>query len=178
MISKAERTELRSVVRQQFKVLRSEVEQRRLELLATVDQQVAERFQEEDEAWRGVMHVAQEAVNEANRRINDALYEAGYEVKGSSERSFIQCYGLTRPTSVASSKQELRHVAASRIAADVKGALLRLDRQEADLLRELAVGALDSEAARAFLANIPTVGELVPAARLNELAAAVDELEA
>jgi hypothetical protein len=45
MISKAERTELRSVVRQQFKVLAAEVQQRRAELVADADRQITARYE-------------------------------------------------------------------------------------------------------------------------------------
>lgn len=175
-MNKGERTELRSVVKQQFKVLRAEVQQRRLELLSAVDDQVADHFQDDDAKWRGVIHVAQEAISEANRRINDALYEAGYEEKGPTERNLVTCYGLERPRKEIQSRHEIKQVAAGRIAAQVKAATLRLDRQEADLLRQLAVGALESDEAYAFLGTIPTVSELVPTARMSELAAAVDEI--
>lgn len=61
----------------------------------------------------------------------------------------------------------------------MRAALLRLSRQEADLLSELAIGVLESAEARAFLGAIPTVGELVPAARLAQLEAqfGADETE-
>jgi hypothetical protein len=51
----------------------------------------------------------------------------------------------------------------------VRRAELAVERQEADLLRTLAVEALESEEARAFLKMIPSVAELVPSTRLNEL---------
>ena len=70
---------------------------------------------------------------------------------------------------------ELRRLANTRITAQVKGALLRLDRDEADLLRTLAVGAIESEEARIFLDRIPTVGELVSSARLAELEAGLQD---
>ena len=107
---------------------------------------------------------------EANRRINDALYTKGYQVKGGSERIWISAPRLEQPTK---DKHQLRRVADSKIAAQVKAALLKLDRDEADMLRTLAVGAIESEEARAFLAAIPTVGELVPAARLAEIEASI-----
>lgn len=43
------------------------------------------------------------------------------------------------------------------------------------MLRTLAVGAIESEEARAFLAAIPSVSELVPAARLAELEASMTD---
>ncbi len=127
-ITKGERTELRSVVKQQFKVLRAEVIQRQAELLTGVEDEIGEKYSEDDKVWADVQHRIQEAVLTANREVNNALY-----------------------------------------------VLLQLDRQEADLLRSLSVGALESEEAHRFLAAIPTVSELVPAARLAELERAMGD---
>jgi len=71
-----------------------------------------------------------------------------------------------RPTQ---ERTQLRREGEARIVAQIKGALLQLDRQEADLLTRLVAGALESEEARAFLGEIPTVSALVPADRLLEL---------
>lgn len=168
MITKTERTELRSIVRQQFKVLRAEVEQRKTELLADVEEQVTERFTDEDKAWADASHLAHEAVMEANRKVNDAYRElTGNHV----EHMYVQARIPHQPMR---HRAALKQVAAKRLDAQVSGALLRLQRQEADLLRTLAVGAIESEEARKFLESIPTVGELVPAARLEELATDAD----
>jgi hypothetical protein len=56
----------------------------------------------------------------------------------------------------------------------VQQALLALDRQEADLLRNLALDALETDAARGFLDRIPTVADLVPSRRLREIEAQFD----
>lgn len=74
-ITKAERTELRSIVRQQFKVLRHEVEQRGVELLADLAGEIQDRYNDEDEAWGVASHKTQEAVLEANRAVNDIYRE-------------------------------------------------------------------------------------------------------
>jgi hypothetical protein len=170
VITKTERAELRSVVRQQFRVLRAEVTQRKAELYADVEDQIADRFGADDRTWAGVMHEVHEAVLECNRRINDAFYRAGYQERGRSERMWIGEPNIRKPEG---KRNELRHQAGSRIEAQVKGAMLNLDRREADLLRTLAIGAIESEEARAFLEALPTVGELVPAARLAELEASL-----
>jgi hypothetical protein len=172
VITKAERTELRSVVRQQFKVLRSEIEQRRAELEADLDVQIRERFAKTDEQWAVVMHQIHEAVMEANRAVNDALYNAGYQIKSGTERLWIQSPGISQPTQ---DRQELRRAARGRIEAEVKAAYHKLDRDEADLLRTLAVGAIESEEAREFLSRIPSVGELVSRTRLAELEASLTD---
>lgn len=168
MISKGERAELKSVVKQQFKVLRSEIEQRELEMMAGIDGEIAERFAKDDQQWSATAHRIHEAVMTANREINNALYEGGYQDRGRTERIWVHSPTISKPQG---DRMELRQRAASQIRAQGKAARLRLDRQEADLLRTLAVGAIESDEARAFLESIPTVGELVPGARLAELEA-------
>lgn len=172
MITKGERQELRSIVRQQFKVLRAEVEQRRAELLSSIEDEITEKYKEKDQQWSVIQHEIHEACMEANRRINDALYNGGYQVKGGSERMWVTTPPISQPQA---DRMELRRHATVRITAQVKAALLKLDRDEADLLRNLAVGALESDEARAFLQAIPSVSELVPVARLHELEASLDE---
>jgi hypothetical protein len=168
-MTKSERAELRSVVRGQMKVLRSEIDQRKTELLADIDTQVAAHYAAADRAWEGFQHVVGEAAREADRKINDALHEAGYEIKTGFETSYVRVQGLAKPTRA---RHEMKVKAERQLAAQVHAAHLRLAREEADLLRTLSVGALESDEARAFLARIPTVGELVSAARLVELEAA------
>lgn len=172
MITKGERTELRSIVRQQFKVLRSEVQQREAEMRADLETQIHDRFAADDQQWSVLMHNVNEAVLEANRRINDALAEAGYQQKGASERQWVQSPNIRQPKE---DEHQLRMVASTQVTAQVKAALLRLEREEADLLRTLAIGAIESAEARQFLSSIPTVSELVPAARLSELEASLRE---
>lgn len=51
MITKGERTELRSLVRQQFKVLREEVQQRRAEVTTDAQRQIDAVYADQDAAW-------------------------------------------------------------------------------------------------------------------------------
>lgn len=170
MISKGERTELKAVVRNQFKVLRAEVEQRRAELLSQVEADLRVHFAEDDERWHALNHQVHEITMEANRATNDALREHGYEKHGPTERLWFESPRFAQPKA---DEHQLRRLAQSRITEQVKAAGLQLDRQEADLLRTLAIGALESEEAHAFLSAIPTVGELVSGARLAELEASL-----
>lgn len=171
-INKGERAELRSIVKQQFRVLRAEVAQREAELLASVQDEITEKFSTEDKAWADVQHVIHESLMEANRRINDALYEGGFQERGSHEQMWLANPRMSQPRQV---RMDLQRVASARLHAQVHAALLALDRQEADLLRTLSVGALESDEAQAFLSAIPTVSELVPAARLAELERAMGD---
>jgi hypothetical protein len=171
-ITKSERGELRSVVKGQFKVLRAELEQRQAEMVADIDQQVVERFAERDKTQSDLNWRAQQIVDETNRALEDLL-------KDHHDDLDIHQWGrptVSPPRMIWSKadKHALRRAAVSALTAKVEGAELRLNRLEADLLRELSVGALESDEARSFLGSIPAVGELVPTARLAELEASLD----
>lgn len=182
MITKGERTELRSIVRQQFKVLRHEVEQRQAELLADLDEQIAARYADEDRQQQALLFRAHEICEAAGREITDLLKGSGV-VHGHADMPIRMGdtpeVSIERPVHVLmetvtwskADRLQLRRAAVERLQANVKGALLNLERREADLLRTLAVGAIESAEARAFLEAIPTVAELVPSARLLELEA-------
>lgn len=139
---------------------------------ADVEVQVRERFSAADEQWSVVMHKVHEASMECNRAINDALYEGGYRTKGSTERMWVNTPSIGQPKE---GRDELRRAAYARIDAEVKAANLKLNRDEADLLRTLGIGAIESEEAREFLSKIPTVGELVSRARIAELEASLKD---
>jgi hypothetical protein len=168
VITKGERTELRSLIRQRIKVLRAEVDARRAELVAELTQRIAARFADDDKAWSDAMYLIGEAAREGNRKANDilrALDVDGLDMDG-KDYEVISARQINKPTRARS---ELRRQGIERIDAQVKAALLQLDRQEADLLTRLVAGALESDEARAFLGEIPTVSALVPADRLLEL---------
>lgn len=176
MITKAERTELRSIVRQQFKVLRAEIGQRQAEMRSEIEARIVERYRDVDEQRAQLTWKANEILDAASREITDLFIGAGAD-RGDPYRD--PEISIERPIRVAmeriawntEDRVQLRRAMHSAVEADIRAALLRLDRQEADLLRTLSVGALESAEAQAFLASIPTVGELVPAARLAELEA-------
>jgi hypothetical protein len=171
MITKTERTELRSVVRQQVKVLRSEVRQREVEVVADIDRGIADQFAESDAKADGIYKTMREIVREANRAIGEMLAEA--DSSRWREYEFLQVPHL--PRTDHRHRVALRQAAVSDLNSKVQTAILRLDRIEADLLRQLSLGALESDEAKAFLVSIPTVSELVPVVRLAEIEAALGE---
>jgi hypothetical protein len=175
MITQAERRELRSVVRQQFKVLRSEVEQRRAELVAEAAEQVRRRYAAADKQVDDLNWKISEIVDQANKDIRDAVKACGDAEDSAGRWGWSGAIQPPRVMRKGEDRFSLNTALTTGIDATAHEALLRLSRQEADLLRQLALGALESEEARAFLASIPSVSELVPASRLQELEAAFDE---
>lgn len=173
-ITKGERAELRSLIRQRFKVLRADVEARRAELVAELESRIAAKYAEDDKAWADAMFLIDEAVREANRKANDLLRGVAPEdyMDVSKEYTIVQARSISKPTK---ERNALHRQGNARIDAQVKAAYLQLDRQEADLLTRLVAGALESDEARAFLGEIPTVSALVPADRLLELEQALQD---
>lgn len=173
MITKGERSELRSLIRQRFKVLRAEVEARRAELAVELEERVAAKYAAEDKGWADAMFLIEEATREANRKANDILRGLDIDAMDTShEYELVKFRGIAKPTA---ERNILLRNGTKRIEAQVKSALLQLDGQEADLLTRLVSSGLESEAARAFLGEIPTVSALVPADRLLQLVGRLDE---
>lgn len=171
MITKGERSELRSLIRQQFKVLRAEVLQRQAELDAEVEAGITEKYADVDKAWADAEFLIYEAAREANRKANDVMRGLLAD-EWKAEKVIV---GVVMPQKPTRERGVLRFEAQKKINAKIQSAILALDRQEADLLTKLAVGGLESDEARQFIDQIPTVSQLVPAVRLLELEAALNE---
>jgi cell division septum initiation protein DivIVA len=168
VITKGERAELRSLIRQRFRVLRADVSARQAELEAELEERITGRYAAGDKAWADAMWQIEEVAREANRAANDILRTLGMANVPPDGRDYtiVTAREINQPRA---ERATLRVEGTKKIHAKVASALLQLDRQEADLLTRLVVGALESEEARAFLGEIPTVSELVPAGRLLEL---------
>lgn len=173
-ITRAERTELRSVVKQQFKVLRAEVQQRRAELAAEASERVRQRYAASDKQVDDLNWRISEIVDQANKDVRDAVKAAQADSDG-GQWAWSGAIHAPRIHHQNEDRFSLQTSLTSGIDAQAKQALLVLERQEADLLRQLAMGALETDEAHAFLRGIPTVSELVPTSRLQELEAAFDE---
>lgn len=169
-----ERRELRTVVRQRIKVLRADVAQRRMELLAEAETRLVERYRQQDKAIEDLNFRIAEVAEKASREITDLIVAVRGEADGVSIRrpARIQVPHLSSHTE---DRMQLHRAMVAGVEAQVKTAMLDLDRQEADLLQRLALHTIETDAARQFLAGIPSVADLVPAARLREIEAAFDD---
>lgn len=177
-MNKGERTELKAIVKQQFSVLKAELDQRQAELTADAEAAIVARYDERDRLRLSVEQHVIAAVDEAQAKINLLLEQHPDDLE-----TMNRFGGAPEPIQLRyppiqwndQDKVQRHRAMVAAIEADVAGAKLRLKRQEADLLRQLSVDALEGDAAKAFLDAIPSVGELVPAARLAELEASLDE---
>lgn len=174
MISAGERRELRSVVKQQFKVLRGEVEQRAAEMRAEAAERVRHRYAGTDKQLDDLNWRIEQITDQANKDIRDAV-KAVQEASDGGNWTWSGGMHAPRVNYQREDRYALQHSLTAGIDATARAAALTLERQEADLLRQLALGALESDEARAFLSSIPSVGELVPASRMKEIEAAFDQ---
>jgi ElaB/YqjD/DUF883 family membrane-anchored ribosome-binding protein len=165
-ISKGERVELRSLIKQRFKVLRGEVDARAVELDSELRERVKQRFAEFDKQWDDATYLIDEAAREANRKANDIIRSVYPDAPTDRDYKVIEARHVGRPDT---GKHQMLADGSKRINAQVTAARQQLARQEVDLLTRLAVEALESDEARAFLGEIPSVSALVPADRLLEL---------
>lgn len=173
-MNKSERTELRGIIKRRIKVLRADIEARRRELYLDIDAQLDREYEADVKRWDDLQFVIGQAVDEANRKLND-LYRQHYgrEVWGDkTDKTLVSARAPESPQRERHSEKTNRR---AKVDSTVATAFVELDRREADLLEELATGALESAEAKEFLARIPKVSELVPTSRLEELTANVTD---
>lgn len=168
-MNKGERDELRRLLRSRFKVLRTDVYARKAELYVDLDRQVEAEFAASDKAYDDAMYRVSLAVDEANRQVNDIGRELfGREAWGEKhDRGMVTAERIPKPG--MKERHRRTNTGKAEIERRVQAALLELDRQENELLTDLATSALESAGARDFFNRIPTVTELVPAYRLRQL---------
>lgn len=172
VITPGERRELRAVVRQQMKVLRAEVKQRRHELIAEAEARLMEKYRDQDRRSDELSQRVDQLTQNVNRQLRELLGEYQQILDGRWGR----LRGFSPPSIFRDrgDRDQLHKAMVTGIDAQVQQATLSLDRQEADLLRDLSMESLESTAAREFLTKIPTVAELVPSRRLREIEASFD----
>lgn len=163
-----DRRELRSLVKKQFDILRKDVKRRESEMEAEIEAELLRRYRAEDEATAqavDAVNCAREDYLRAVMQIADALHDQYPDI----ETHVSQNYGGVQFSSGNTNRVQLRRALMASIPQKIADASTQLDQDELTLLRDLTIGALDSEQAQQFLDRIPTVGQLVPQARLAEL---------
>jgi len=164
-LTPGDRRELRSLVKKQFDVLRREIKHRKDELTGEIESELLRRYRERDERIaqaRREIETAKRAYEDACKQIMRALRDLDPDLELS-----VNYHGQLNVSDP--NRAQLHRALIASIPQQIADASTKLDQQELALLRELTIGALDTEAAQRFLSRIPTVGELVPKARLAEI---------
>lgn len=164
-LTPGDRRELRSLVKKQFAVLRNDVKRRKDELVAEIESELLRRYRDQDER----VQQAQQAATEAKRAYQDSLGRIADGLRVTDPTLKVDIGYDGRLMTSDSQRYQLHKALLASVPQQIADASTKLDQQELELLRALTIGALDSDQAQDFLAQIPTVGELVPKARLFEL---------
>jgi hypothetical protein len=166
-LSPAERKDLLNVLKRREKEADESADEVKAQRLADFEQELATIFCAESEAFADVTALAKEVVAKANDEINRRCDELGIR------RDFRPSLGLgwsgRGDNTEKERRAELRRVAEKRAAADALSAKKQIRRAFTDQQELLAIGALGTEQARAFLQQMPRPEALMPEVRLAEL---------
>lgn len=164
-LTPGDRRELRSLVKKQFDVLRKDVKRRKDELVSEIEAELLRRYRAQDEQ----IAQARRESEVARRTYEDALAQILSGLRALNP-DLDMCVGYQGELHISDpNRAQLHRALMASVPQQIADASTKLDQQELDLLRDLTIGALDTSAAQQFLSRIPTVGELVPKARLAEL---------
>lgn len=159
-LSKGERDELSKLARRRERTAKAGIEHRGAELLADVEAQLAATYSSNDDAWSEVTDEAKRLVAAADAKVAERCRELG--IREEFRPGLVVNWYQRGENGNAKRRAELRKVAQSRIAAESRRAKYEIEARTTEVLTELAAGALHSEAAKDFLASIPTPAELMP----------------
>ena len=167
LMTKAERLELGKVVRLRAKVAKDDAEAQGRRLLADFEAQLAARYPENNPAWAEITATARQAVEAADAKIAQLCRDRGIP---DEFRPGLSCQWYGRGENAEKQRRaELRAVAQREVAARVQTAKVTIDRQAAALLSDLAAHGLETEHAKAFLEQLPSVDDLIPRLGLSEV---------
>ena len=156
-----EREDLAKLVRQRARLERAGAAQRKAELLADVERQLAAIYTyDDDETWKAAAEAAKAAVEAAQTKVAERCQELGIPKEFAPSLS-VDWYGRGQ-NAVASRRAEIRKVAKTRLDAMEKAAQTEIERASVDALTRLIADGLASEAAKDFLDALPTANTLMP----------------
>lgn len=164
-----ERAHLRSLVRMRVKVLRSQIGERHASSMSQIDQRVAAKFQEDKDRVEALRAELDRIVARANQAADTVL--AKYSDVAEPRSNVFSRPWIPRPDQ---GRDKLRKALIAGVTAQTEAAKRRVAELEAELLSALALTAVQTEEAKAFVRSIPEIGELMPGERLVEIEAKFD----
>jgi hypothetical protein len=159
-MNKTERQELTIAIKAKTKAARMMVAQRKAEVIAHVEKQLAAVYKADHELWSDITEEAQRAVAEADRQIAAICREKGIP---ENFRPSLNIYWSGRGENASKERRrELRDMLYAEIDAQAMKALAFIESKLADFQIKLAATALESEEAREMFAALPTIEDLLP----------------
>jgi len=175
-MTSAERTDLRSLIRQRAKLMKAHVAQRGLELMADFEQQLQTYFSfDEDSVWEAAYTEAEKAAQEASTLIAQRCQEMGIPKKFAPSLSFgWRGQGANESKHV---RADMRREAKLRIAVMEASAKTTIEQFSVESQTELISDALTSEAAKVFLDQLPTAEALMPVLEFKQVQGLLEQGE-
>lgn len=172
-MTKAERDALLMLIKKREKVMKAAVAQQSSENLAEFERQIATIYEcDDDEVWREAATEADEAVQAAQEKIAARCDQLGIP-KDCRPMLSLSWHGRGR-TVLEERRNELRRVAKARIEANAKAASTKVEEFSLDAQAKILAHGLTSDAAKAFLEQMPSAKDLMPLPDPLELKALVD----
>lgn len=166
-MTRAERLELTKIVRARAKIAKDDIGARQAQILADAEAALAKRFREDDDAFREIMSETRRYMAEVSEKINAKCAELGVPVEF---RPSVSTYWFSRGDNADPKRRaELRKMVQTQAEASARAARLEIDRQSVALQEQLMAGSLESDAAREFLASLPTPEALMPGLSIDAL---------
>lgn len=169
-MSKADRGNLERLARKRARVAKAMLGERAKALRADVEDQLSAEYSFDDELWAGVNRAAAGHVAEADAQVAAACRRVG--IPDHLRPRLSVSWSGRGENMLASRRAELRKVAYARIDAAVESAKVHLESSLLEVETELIRDGLESAEAFAFVNQMPTPEELLPAVRLAQLSAA------
>ena len=164
----AERNDLRSLIRQRARLMKTELKQRRLELMADFEKQLSAVFSyDQDETWKSAHALAEQAVKDAQAVIAERCRDLGIP-KEFAPGLHLEWYRRGQ-NAVKDRRAELRIAAKARLDALEASGKTEIERISVNGQINLIADGLTSEAAQAFLQQMPSAAALMPVLELNQV---------
>ncbi len=169
-MTRAERNDLGALIRRREKLLKTAAKQRAAELMANFEKQISAIFSyDDDEIWKAAHASAEQAVEEAKAVIARQCRKLGIPPEFAPD-IHMAWYG--RGENAASERRtELRRVAKTKIDALEARAKTEIERVSVEQQTALISDGLTSVAAQAFLEQMPTAENLMPALDMEQIKA-------
>ncbi len=175
-MTSGERNDLRSLIRQRARLMKTELKQRRLQLMSDFERQLSAAFSfDEDETWKAAYSAAEQAVNDAKAIIAERCIDLGIPKQFAPNVS-IEWWRRGENAS-KDRRNELRIAAKARLDVLEASGKTEIERISVNAQTELIADGLTSEAAQAFLEQMPSAETLMPVLELNQVQGLLEQGE-
>jgi len=167
-MTKTERAELKSLLRRRERVAKSALDDKAAALEADLEEQLASEYAfDDDEVWQKATKEANNVICEAKATIAERCKELGIP-DWAAPNIHMAWYGRGE-NAVAARRTELRRVGKAKINAYKARAKKEIERASVEIETRLVEQGLESNMARAFIEQMPTADDLMPAIDATKL---------